>query len=261
MRIAAIVHVYYPEFWPELAACLRNLGDGLDLFVTYGSESAVAAARRDFPNATFVACETRGYDVWPFLKVLQTLDLAAYDAIVKLHTKRDVDDGIDYRFNHCRYNGSAWRDYLLAFVRTPEAWARTVRRLRRPQVGLVADRHVILRRCDVPLERTRKSFDAAADFLQLTPAQAKRGEYVAGTMFAAKPAALRPLLFRAYRAEDFDAPCGHVTETFAHLLERALGLAVVKAGCRLAAFNGSLALRRALFPIRRKLEKLARHFR
>ena len=251
MRIAVIVHVFYPEFWPELARCIRNIDGDRDIFVTFVDETAVEGARRDFPDAHFVRCENRGYDVWPFLRVVQALDLGDYDCIVKLHTKRDVVDDFRYKFNHAVMNGPAWREFLLAFAKTPKAWRKTVRKLFRPDVGLVAERHVILRRRDVPIERTYESFDRAAELLGLPIGRMRRtGQYVAGTMFAAKPAAFKPLLSRTFRAEDFELEWGHQTETFAHVLERAIGLSVSAAGFHLVAFNGSLFWRRFVYLFR-----------
>lgn len=253
MKTLVVAHVFYPQLWPELSGCIRNITEQKDIVVTYVDEASVVEARKDFPDAQFVPCENRGYDIWPFVRALRSVDLSRYDVIVKLHTKRDIVDGIRYRFNHATFNGSAWRDYLLAFVKTPEAWSRTRSLLARPRVGMVADRHVVMRRRDVRIERTRQSFDAAAEFLGLDSQSARRsGQYVAGTMFAAKVEALRPLLAKPLAAGDFDPPAAdHMTETFAHEMERALGLAVTKAGMRIVAFNGSLALRRALFPVRK----------
>ena len=250
-RTAIIIHVFYPELWPELRACIRNVSEPHDVFITFSDAASVEAVRRDMPEAKFVPCENRGYDIWPFLKVLKSLSSGAYDRVVKLHTKRDVLDDFQYRFNHAVFNGSAWRDYLLAFLRTPEAWEKTRTVLSRQDVGMVADRHVVMRRGDVPLERTKASFDRAVGFLKLPAGEmAKGGQYVAGTMFAAKFAALEPLLGLDFSADDFDPPQGHMTETFAHVMERALGLSVSAAGLRIAAFNGSLRLRRFLFHFR-----------
>ena len=253
MKTLVVIHVFYPQFWPELRACADNVDGEKDLVITYVDEAAVAGARRDCPAARFFRCENRGYDVWPFLKALRSVDLAGYDTVVKLHTKRDVDSAIRYRFNHATFNGAAWREYLLAFVKTRAAWRRTRRLLARPRVGMVADRHVVMRRKDIPIPRTWPSFDKAAEWLGLpVEAARRRGQFVAGTMFAAKVEALRPLLAKPLAAGDFDPPAAdHLTETFAHVMERALGLAVSKAGMRIVAFNGSLALRRAFFPVRK----------
>ena len=251
MKVLVVAHVFYPQLWPELADCIRNVTERKDVVITFVDEASVVEARKDFPDARFVLCENRGYDVWPFVSALRTVDLSGYDAVVKLHTKRDIVDGIRYHFNHAVFNGSAWRDFLLAFVKTPEAWRRTRALLLKRGVGMVADRHVVMRRRDVRIERTRQSFDAAAEFLGLDPESVHRsGQYVAGTMFAAKPAALRPLLEKPLAAEMFDPPEGHLTETFAHIMERALGLSVSAAGLRIVAFNGPLGLRRLWYRLR-----------
>ena len=68
-------------------------------------------------------------------------------------------------------------------------------------------------------------------------------------MFAATPAALRPLLEKELTAEMFEPPAGHMTETFAHVMERSLGLSVTAAGLKIVAFNGSLRLRRAWYKL------------
>lgn len=249
MRTLVAVHVFYPQFLDELAACVGNIDGVRDVIATYVDDAVADRIRACIPEARLLRCENCGYDVWPFLRALGTVRLADYDCVVKLHTKRDVTDDFRYDFNHTVFNGRAWRDYLLSFVRTPQAWRRTAARLSASGVGMVADRHVILRRRDVPIARTRESFDAAMSFLGLDdPGVRAHGQYVAGTMFAAKPAALAPLLARRIAAEMFEPPAGHKTETFAHVLERAFGLSVTAAGMRLVAASGSVSLRRFYAP-------------
>jgi len=245
MKVAVIAHVFYPELWPELAACIRTVGS-CDLTVTYVDEAAVEGARRDFPNARFVLCENRGYDIWPFLKALKTVDLDAFDVVVKLHTKRDIVCAKRNIVAHTLLNGSAWRDHLLAFVKTHEAWQRTCRKFEDPKVGLVADRHVIFLRRDGLKEKYCESFDAAVRELNGEwgiPAR-RNGRFVGGTMFAARAAALRPFAERAFTSEMFDVSGGHETETYAHVVERMFGLAVGGQGYKVVAFNGSVFWRR-----------------
>lgn len=248
MKVAVIAHVFYPEFWPELARCVRVIGEGADLFVTFADEAAVAEARRDFPAARFIACENRGYDIWPFLKALQDLQPDAYDLVVKLHTKRDVTGDL-LVMNHAWVGGSAWRERLLSFCATEDAWSKTLRRFRDPLVGMVAERHLVFRRDAVPAAADGGAFDSAAEeFRRLTGfAVRPSAEYVAGTMFAARPAALKPLFACRFEAETFEPPMGHRCVTYAHLMERMIGFSVMAAGLRIAAFNGSLAWRRRYY--------------
>ena len=237
MRVAVIVHVFYPEMWPELAACIGNLGV-CDLTVTYVDESAVAVARRDFPNATFVRCENRGYDVWPFVMALKTLDLDRYDLVVKLHTKRNIERAHAFAMGGTRLNGSAWRDRLLGFVKTPEAWAKALAAFDDSQVGMVAGRRVVFGR----KESGKACYDAALRELNekfSIPAR-RGGLFVGGTMFAVRAALLRPFADFPFAAEMFAVSGGHESTTYAHLMERMLGLAVGGQGFRIAGFDGSV---------------------
>ena len=247
MKIAVIAHVFYPEFWPELAQCIRTIGGSADLFVTYVDEASVAEVRADFPGARLVACENRGYDVWPFLKVVQDLPLSDYDLVVKLHTKRNVD-GEMLVLNHVWIGGGAWRENLLSFCSTEDAWRRTLRRFADPRVGMVADRRLVFRRGDLPAALDGSFDRAREEFRRLTgSAVSSEAEYVAGTMFAARPAVLKPLLAHRFEASEFEPPAGHRCETYAHLLERMLGFSVSAAGLRIAAHNGSPSWRRRYY--------------
>lgn len=247
MKVAVIMHAFYPELWPELARCARTVGADGELYVTYVDESAVVEARREFPKARFVACENRGYDVWPFMKVMQDLPLDDYDLVVKLHTKRNVVGELPV-LNHAWIGGSAWRERLLGFCATEEAWRRTLLRFDKPDVGMVADRRMVFRRGTLPAALDGSFDRAREEFRRLTGADVPASaEYVAGTMFAARPAALMPLLSRRFEAAAFEPPAGHRRETYAHLMERMLGFSVTAAGYRIAAFNGSLVWRRRYY--------------
>ena len=248
MKTLVIVHVYYPQFWPELAACIRNVG-ACDVVVTYVDEAAVAEARRDFPNARFILCENRGYDVWPFVTALTAVDLAAYDLVVKLHTKRDIEKPHPFTMGGVRLNGRAWRDVLLGFARTPDGWRRTCAAFADPCVGMVADRRLVYSRT----EGGKDWFDQAADELRgkfALPA-GRDGFFVGGTMFAVRAALLSPFRDHPFSAETFSPSGSHEPTTYAHLMERMLGLAVCAQGFRIAGFNGSVARWRFLYRLRR----------
>lgn len=241
MRIAAVVHVFYPEMWSELAVCVRNVG-ACDLVVTYADEASIVEARRDFPGARFLRCENRGYDVWPFVKALKDLDLDRYDLLVKLHTKRNIDRNHPFRMGHALLNGTAWREHLLAFAKTPEAWTRTLAKFGDPKVGLVADRHLVYGR----KESGKADFDAAVRELRekFGISAGRGGHFVGGTMFAVRASLLKPFAAYAFTPEMFPEGGSHESSTYAHLMERMFGLAVEGRGFRIAAFNGSVRWRR-----------------
>ena len=241
-KILVIAHVYYPQLWPELARGIRNIDAPHDLIVTYGDEESVAEARRDFPAARFLRCEGVGYDVWPFLKALQMTDLGRYGYLVKLHTKRNIDQ--DLATNHALFSDGRWRRYLLEIVRTRRSWRRAFAKLRRPGIGMVADRRVIYdRKANGP--GYSATFDAA--LAEVERIVGRRGEpphlFVAGSMFAARMEPFRLLTRERFTVEMFEQPKSHKVETFAHVVERMLGFCVSAAGLRVDACNGSIRWR------------------
>lgn len=255
-RVLVVAHVFYPRLWPELKACLANIGAPRDIVITYIDEASVDQARKDLPEAKFVRCENRGYDVWPFLKVLQEVNRRDYGYVVKVHTKRDVPT--DWVVNNAYLGGPVWRRLALGFISTPKAWCRTLRALRRPEVGMVADRRLIFVR-----ETTDAShfpdFDLACeDICRMTGLMVSDGQYVAGTMFAAKMTALEPILSKPHSADDFEPSSGHGAVTRAHILEREFGLAVEAAGLKVEGFDGSVAWRRRYYDRRDKLGAVLR---
>lgn len=212
----AIVHVYYPERWPELAACLRHVDDLKDLIVTYGDEAAVVAARQDFPRAQFLKCANVGYDVWPFVAALKTVDLSDYDRVLKLHTKRDLPTEQSARpFNAFCVDGPRWRNQLLSIVRSPAAWQTARARLADPNVGMVANRWVIARENGV--------------------------SFVAGTMFVARPQVLKAFQSEPYSVERFAPADDAHMGSFAHDCEREFGRQVTACGLLIAGVGESPA--------------------
>ena len=247
MKILCIVHVFYPEFWSELADCIRNIDEPFDLIVTYVDETKgiPAIVGRDFPCARVLKCENRGFDVWPFLKALGSVVVSDYDLLVKLHTKRDVKADHALIFNHRNYLGARWRNYLLGFIRRPSDWAATKARFSDPEVGMVADARVILRKDDVPWKTPRATAVQAAEFTsELYGKPVPETQFVAGTMFAARPSVFLRLLARGWTAEDFCESVRDGTEQTAHLLERVMGSIVTAEGMRIAPSHGTLVASR-----------------
>ena len=234
MKLAVILHAYYPELRAELDVCLANLDEPYDLYVTCAGT------------------DNRGFDVWPFLRTLDTLDLTRYTHVLKLHTKRDVVRPVG--FNGIQVSGATWRDWLLSIVRTSAAWAETKARIACPGVGMVAAAECILDRRATPGREERETYDAAvreaARRFALPETAFCRADYVGGTMFLARAEALKPLQGR-FTAADFEVSnAEHVSNSFAHVAERLIGFAVTAAGLMIECPSGDLRRRRQGFRIR-----------
>lgn len=89
-KFLVIAHVYYHDLWYILDRCIQNLPkDSFDLIVTTTSniEELSSKVKEHSPNAKVELCENRGYDIWPFIKVLKSVKLDEYEFLIKLHTK------------------------------------------------------------------------------------------------------------------------------------------------------------------------------
>ena len=262
MRILAIVHVFYPEFWPELVRCLHNVGAACDVVVTLPAGSDfVAKIHQDLPAARVIFCDNRGFDIWPFFSALDEVGLSGYTHILKIHTKRDVHTCPPTVFNAFNYEGPRWRNALLSFISDKAAFARCRALFEKDtSVSMVAGRDVILRRRDVKHPVVRQTFDEALSYAATAfGIHPKRPRFVAGTMFIAKADIFKPFIGR-FSALDFEKSVKNDSVvTRAHLLERILGFAACASG-RIADPDDSMLTRHLKSDLSYATEALGRFF-
>ena len=240
--IAIHAHVYYPELWDELADCIRNFDNhACDIFITtpHADESLQQKILSDFPHADYRILENRGYDVGPFMEILNSLDLDKYGFIVKLHTKRDYNGIVNLR----RFKGSEWRNRLLDFCSSPENLSRTLDTFdKNPQVGMLSHGSLLTDVGDF-LEDTsvRQSADMLLEDMGLTP----RGHrFVAGTCFIVRTSLIKPLVGR-FKLSDFTAGGDHRC-SLAHILERLFGYLVSAQGYQILGIPSASRIREFL---------------
>lgn len=220
-RILAHVHIYYPEMWPEIKSCLKNIDPvPYDLHVTAVKftpdlERDVQEFKQD---AVLRVVENKGYDVGPFIDVLNRVDLDAYDYVIKLHTKRDMPHGSLLRCYSM--SGKRWRDYLLAFIRTPENFQKCLAAFQSDATLGVCAHHCLI------LEKEYGDFGAVEKSAQLLDKMGlprKNFAYVAGTMFMMRARLLKPLMAVGLTLDDFAIPVRDEKASLAHSLERLCG--------------------------------------
>jgi hypothetical protein len=227
--LAVVLHLYYREMWPEMAARLRRLPGQADLFVTLTEDpqdpDAAIRARilADWPTAQIWTFPNLGRDILPFLHLLHSGRLAPYPAVCKLHTKRSPH----------REDGPAWRQALLdGVIGPPEITAARLEAfLADPVAGLwVADDHLVRGAQWWGPNRRRALELLARSGVQADP---DRLGFAAGSIYWARPAALAALAALPVGAADFEAEMGQVDGTTAHALERLSGLLIEAAGLQI----------------------------
>ena len=90
-RIAAVVHVYYPELLDELVGHLAAITAPFDLLVTNASGQHLALDMARMPQArgsVILDVENRGRDLWPLAQLVNAGLIDGYELVLKVHTKR-----------------------------------------------------------------------------------------------------------------------------------------------------------------------------
>ena len=217
-----IVHVFYPDLWPQLADRIARIPAPVDLLVTLvegRSEALADSIVAQFPDVRFEVVPNRGRDMWPFVRVLELGMVGDYDAVLKLHTKASVH----------RIDGAIWRDRLLdSLCPSPEGIRLILELLRRdPEVGMVAPAGAVLGREFWGSNGPTVDALAARTGIRVDP---EHVWFPGGSMFWSRPEPLNRLRDARLTIEDFEHEAVSIDGTAAHALERFVGALVADAG-------------------------------
>ena len=205
-KFLVIAHVYYHDLWNLLDNCIQNLPkDSFDLIVTTTSniEELSSKVKEHAPNAKVVLCENRGYDIWPFIKALKTVNLDEYEFLIKVHTKRDMGKIVAIIDNKYFFRGQYWRNMLLSFISSKENFHKCLVAFKDPAVGMINNHRLF--------DRTKETTDNPHLVYCLNEARKLLSEvgitakpydevkYVAGTMFICRAA-----IFKTLQTMNFD---------------------------------------------------------
>ena len=215
-RIAIICHLFHIFVASELAFYLRKFPVPADLLLTTDTEAKQAELRAAFAfwdkgGVDIRVTPNRGRDIAP--KLVEFADVYdQYDLVLHLHSK--VSD-------HAAFL-TPWRSYLFeTLLGSPEVVRSILDAfVQLPYLGMLAPQNY---------EGVRRwlgwngNFSTAKSLatrmgVNLSPRQAL--DFPAGSMFWARPVALRPLLDLKLSSEDFPAESGQVDHTPAHAIER-----------------------------------------
>ena len=218
MTIAVICHLYYADLAAEVRAVVENIPGRADVFISTDTEDkrrliADAFASWDKGHVAIRVLPNRGRDIAP--KFVGFRDVfAAHDLILALHGKKTPG------YKH----GEAWRKTLFGSLAGSPAIVASILEIFRSDadVGMVISQHFEPIR---PFVRWHHHFRSAARLarrmgFELTSRHAI--DMASGSMFWARPAALRALLDLNLQLEDFPGERNQTNGTLAHAIERLL---------------------------------------
>lgn len=225
---AVVLHLFYPELWPEIRAELSHLNGAYDLYVSIPDTANVdefAQVSIDVPGAVLLPFPNRGRDVAPFLTILKAIQPLGYRQVCKLHAKRSLH----------RADGDRWREsFLDQLLGSPERVGMILQAFSQDAtLGLVGPAGHWLdyqRYWGYPASRP-EHLRELADELGVTPEQFDALHFFAGSMFWCRPEALAPM-YDAITPDDFDVELGQIDGTLAHELERLFAAICVSTGRR-----------------------------
>ena len=226
-------HVFYEEQIPWFLEKLGNInGCQWDLYVTYSrlSEKARELISAAFPDAVFMEVENVGYDVWPFIKLLKSIDIGSYDYVMKLHTKSA--SSIKTKWRGIYLDGTVWRDRLVdAMLLDRERFAEIIARLGEDSTAGLFCHRMFLVKPTSPFPEDNEALETELSRIGL---DALDRHFCAGTMFIARISPFNLLRSADLTQEMFSSGmASHGNGSLAHVYERIISFAVSSAGYRL----------------------------
>ncbi len=224
MKLLVHLHIFYYNQTGYFVSKLANIsGCDWDLYVTeYNHDAGIENQFQTLgANVHYVSVENRGYDVWPFIKVIKSVNLDDYDLVMKLHTKNRRDRSC--KINGIKLNGFQWRNELVDSLLSSKAHFRRLLGYFEtdPKLGLVCSRWLYKKTSNSLAEDLSKLQDEIGRL-----GLENMGEYFcAGTMFMARADMYGFLLSDKVSAEMFSTR-QHTTSqgSMAHVYERILSM-------------------------------------
>jgi lipopolysaccharide biosynthesis protein/2-polyprenyl-3-methyl-5-hydroxy-6-metoxy-1,4-benzoquinol methylase len=225
--LAVVVHAFYEDVFAEIMEQLNSIkGLALKLFVTT-PHSNIATIKEILSSSGFpyllMPVNNRGRDVLPFLKISEKVADEGYTVILKIHTKKSKH----------REDGDVWRNDLYAKLLNENSMRAALHSFNTDaDLGVIGPSGHI-----VPMSfywgSNAKAVVELSCRLGLTMGKIKDLNFVAGTMFFARMAALEPLFNIAIDEEDFELEEGQIDGTLAHAIERVIAISASSRGYRL----------------------------
>ncbi len=225
MKLLVHLHLFYVNQLDYFLKKLENISICFDLFVTHIESFDIQKLKDAFPNANVIKVDNIGWDVYPFLQVLSSVNLDKYDFVLKLHTKNETKIlDITPSFNLFSKQ-RIWRDCLIdPLIGSRDIFNHVLEILKDENVGMVAGDDVI---CPFDIFSKGISKKISAQMQRLGISQNDKS-FVAGTMFLSRANLLKPIV-GMFSKEDFGMPVNGV-EDMAHVLERVFSMIITGQG-------------------------------
>lgn len=240
MRLLVHFHVYYHDQVDYFIEKMSNInGCEWDLYVTMNGlvQETVDKLTALKPDTHFIEMENVGYDVWPFIDVIKSVDISDYDLVMKLHTKSRSF----LKAHGIRLKGFEWRNALVESLLKNRSQFRKALDIfeRNSGVGIVCSDLLWLETAGWNME-DGELLDRELERIGMTITDR---HFCAGTIFMGRSEIFRFLLSDDISADMFPSVMeSHSTGSMAHVYERILSLAANACGYGMAGLSSKQSL-------------------
>ncbi len=225
-KILVCIHIYYHNQVDYIIDKLKSLnGIDYDLFVTYTNENKETNEKfLNFnKNAKFKPVENKGYDIYPFLVLINEIDLEKYSSVLKLHTK-----------NKDEFDSYSWRDDLYEnLMGAKNIFKANLKKLEK--YGLVGSK----KRITTMNERCPENVWLFEDVCRQIGIEPKKANFIAGTIFLARIEIIKRIKELNLLQLDFENKTMETGSngTVAHVIERLFGVLCNDLGYKIYGSN------------------------
>ncbi len=230
-RLLVHLHFYYLDQLEVMVDSLKNITDcNYDLFVTIveKNDAVEKGILSVSENARFILLPNLGYDVYPFLNVLNHVQLSNYDFVLKLHTKNARGPEHDTVYG-IKVPGYQWRDELLnAIVGSKEIFRKNLKRLLEDKtLGCIGAGKFIF-----STEENNEEITYSLAEWRRKCGVVGGSHYVGGSMFLARAYPFEHLKGLNLKPKDFESPHMATSDhkNLAHIIERLFGIVIESEG-------------------------------
>lgn len=227
-RMAVIVHIHYDEYAWEILSYLNNMPNSTDIFISTNAKIKLDRINRIFSNYKFGNVECRifpniGRDIAP--KIVGFSDVYdRYDLVAHLHSKKsDHNTKLD-----------TWRNYLFESLCGSRETVKDIIEIfaSNTDVGMIFPQHFEYVTRWIAWDDNLPEAQKLAQKMGYDLSETHPLDFPSGSMFWARPAALKRLLDLKLSFDDFPFEKGQQDGTLAHAIERMYAIVCELSGYR-----------------------------
>nr|WP_246732843.1 rhamnan synthesis F family protein [Methylobacterium sp. BTF04] len=215
-KVAALVHIFYPDMCTEIRVALANIPTQADLFISTDTAAKKVAIEQSFlgfaGDVTVTVFPNIGRDVAPMIVGYSSV-FENYDIFLHIHSKQSP---------HAT-RLAEWRPFLIDnLLGSPEIVSSILALLTQTEVGIVFSDHFEPVRS---LLNWGGNYDRARHLLGRAGIDISKDlvlDFPSSSFFWGRCDAMRPLLDLGLDWKDFDPEAGQVDGTLAHAIERSI---------------------------------------